>query len=650
MLFCGERKIGMIWSLCLIFSISNSILVLASHARQLCRPDQRDALWEFKSEFYVRRFSNTHREYTSARTEEWVKNTDCCSWMGISCDPKTGNVVELALADSYLNGPLRSNSSLFKLQHLENLDLAWNNLSGILPDSIGKLKYLRDLSLDDCYLYGKIPSSLGNLSYLTELNLCRNDLTGKLPDLMSNLSRLTDLELQDNKLSGNLPPSLLILSHLTTINLHSNKFEGMLPSNMSSLSKLEYFVLGNNSFSGFIPSSLVMIPSLICLDLGMNDFSGPLEIGNVSKFVSLETLDLSFYNIGRGIVDLSFFSPLMSLDYLDLSGNNLKMSSTLHLPSSITSLALLSCNISEFPRFLETQTSLEYLDLSANQIKGQVPEWLWRLPALKYVNISQNAMSGFEGSADVIQRSAIYMLDISSNAFHDPFPLLPSDMNFFIGSNNRFSGEIPRKICEAVGLFTLDLSNNNFSASIPRCFENLHLLSVLHLQSNSLSGDFPEQSISFHLISLDVGHNQLSGDLPKSLINCSYLQFLNVEDNKFNDMFPFWLRLLPGLQILILRSNEFHGPISSPGESLSFPKMRIFDISKNRFSGVLPSDYFAGWSAMSSPVVYFEGQGRSFISYQRMSFKRLSSYHNSVGLTNKGLDMELIGSAIDDIK
>ncbi|WZY70258.1 hypothetical protein YC2023_002498 [Brassica napus] len=54
------------------------------------------------------------------------------------------------------------------------------------------------------------------------------------------------------------------------------------------------------------------------------------------------------------------------------------------------------------------------------------------------------------------------------------------------------------------------------------------------------------------LVSLDVSHNQLSGELPKSLINCTYLQFLNVEDNMFNETFPFWLRVLPGLQFLVL--------------------------------------------------------------------------------------------------
>ncbi|CAL9225217.1 unnamed protein product [Arabidopsis halleri] len=148
---CRERRIVTIkWSLCLIFCLSNSILVIA---KDLCLPDQRGALWEFKNEFYIQR-------------PNWRNNTDCCSWNGVSCDPKTGKVVELDLEDSSLNGPLRSNSSLFRLQHLQSLNLAYNNLLGTLPDSIGNLTNLKVLSLVDCNLFGKIPSSLGSLSYL----------------------------------------------------------------------------------------------------------------------------------------------------------------------------------------------------------------------------------------------------------------------------------------------------------------------------------------------------------------------------------------------------------------------------------------------------------------------------------------------------
>ncbi|VVB12873.1 unnamed protein product [Arabis nemorensis] len=56
--------------------------------------------------------------------------------------------------ESSLNGPLRSNSSLFRQQHRQSLNLGYNNLSGILPDSIGNFKYLSVLACGSCNFHG----------------------------------------------------------------------------------------------------------------------------------------------------------------------------------------------------------------------------------------------------------------------------------------------------------------------------------------------------------------------------------------------------------------------------------------------------------------------------------------------------------------
>ncbi|KFK39867.1 hypothetical protein AALP_AA3G299000 [Arabis alpina] len=287
-----ERKMMILWSLCLIFALSNSILVvIASPSQHLCLPDQRDALWEFKNEFYV---DSDVPDYVKV-TEKWRNNTDCCSWDGVSCDPKTGKIVELDLMDSALNGPLRSNSSLFRLQHLQKLNLGFNNFSGILPDSIGNLKYLSRLRCRTCNLHGEIPSSLGNLSYLADLDLAENHFTSEGPNLQLVLPKLRSL---------------------ISIDLVYNQFKGTLPSNMSSLSKLEY----ENQFSGPLEIGNLSSPSkLKSLIVGENNFNGPIP-GSLSK-LGLEYLDLSFsfWNTGRDIVDLSFFSHFISLRDLDLS-------------------------------------------------------------------------------------------------------------------------------------------------------------------------------------------------------------------------------------------------------------------------------------------------------------------------------------------
>ncbi|GAB4845971.1 hypothetical protein Ancab_024975 [Ancistrocladus abbreviatus] len=59
----------------------------------------------------------------------WKKGTDCCMWDGVQCDPSTGHVIGLDLSCNLLNGTINSNSSLFLLPHLRNLNLAFNYFS-----------------------------------------------------------------------------------------------------------------------------------------------------------------------------------------------------------------------------------------------------------------------------------------------------------------------------------------------------------------------------------------------------------------------------------------------------------------------------------------------------------------------------------------
>ncbi|CAN6840618.1 unnamed protein product [Brassica oleracea] len=81
-----------------------------------------------------------------------------------------------------------------------------------------------------------------------------------------------------------------------------------------------------------------------------------------------------------------------------------------------------------------------------------------------------------------------------------------------------------------------------------------------------------------------------------SLTNCTNLEVINVESNRIVDLFPFWLKDLPKLKVVVLRSNMFHGPIYSHQHPLSFPQLLMVDISRNKFTGRLPHDYFVTWS------------------------------------------------------
>ncbi|KAJ0733399.1 putative leucine-rich repeat-containing, plant-type, leucine-rich repeat domain superfamily [Helianthus annuus] len=53
--------------------------------------------------------------------------SDCCLWEGVVCSSNKGHVIELDWSQSSLSGIINSNSTLFKLLHLQVLDLSMNN-------------------------------------------------------------------------------------------------------------------------------------------------------------------------------------------------------------------------------------------------------------------------------------------------------------------------------------------------------------------------------------------------------------------------------------------------------------------------------------------------------------------------------------------
>ncbi|EOA36787.1 hypothetical protein CARUB_v10008133mg [Capsella rubella] len=569
----------------IVFYIYASEDVLAASTRDLCRPEQRDALLKFRNEFEIGKRNPYCEMYgiESHRTESWTSNSDCCSWKGIACNANSGEVAELDLSCSFLHGQFHSNSVLQNIHSLTTLNLSFNSLTGKIPSSIGNLSNLTSLDLSFNYFSGQIPTSFGNLFHLTYLDLSHNNFSGALPPNITSLSKLSIFKASHNTFTGAIPSSLFTIPSLTFIGLNDNQLSGTLEfGNISPPSNLQDLHIGGNIFKGPIPKSISKLVNLWTLDLSHFDTQGPVDFSIFSHLKSLQVLDLSYLNTTTTIDLYDILSYFKSLSHLDLSGNRVsttKKSSSSNPPSKLTTLGFSGCSITEFPELLRTQHEMRLLDISSNKIKGHVPGWLWTLPKLEYVNLFNNTFTSFERSKKKQGLSSVWK---------------PSLVHL-LGSNNNFTGKIPTFICELRSLKTLDLSENNFNGLIPRCMGNLKSsLSILNLGKNNLSADLPE-NIFESLRLLDVSHNQLVGKLPRSL-SLSNLEVLLVQNNRINDTFPFWLGSLKKLQILILRFNAFHGPI----HQASFPQLRIIDISHNHFDGTLQSEYFVKWSAMSS--------------------------------------------------
>ncbi|KAL5548570.1 hypothetical protein UlMin_003801 [Ulmus minor] len=243
------------------------------------------------------------------------------------------------------------------------------------------------------------------------------------------------------------------------------------------------------------------------------------------------------------------FSKLKYLGYLDLSSNNLSLRSNnfinYTLPKHLYSLTLSSCRLREFPNSVRALENLTTLNLSHNFLRD-----------VKNIPLT------------------VQFLDISNNQLQGLVPIPPPSLTIFSISNNQLTGKLPFQICYASSLQVLDLSNNRLNESLPPCLGNFSDLSVLDLWNNKLQGMIPIFAKVKSLRSLNFNGNHLEGPLPGSLLNCKKLEVLDIGNNKINGSFPNWLESLPELQVLILRSNRFYGPLGNPIYSkISLPEV-----------------------------------------------------------------------------
>jgi Leucine-rich repeat (LRR) protein len=470
--------------------------------------------------------------------------------------------------------------------------------------------------------------------------------------------------------SGSIPV-FSMAKNLTKLDLSSNNLTGQITSTQwAELLNLEILDLSDNSLNGDIPISLFSLPSLQILQLSNNQFSGQLkEFSNISSYM-LHELDLSNNNL-EGPIPMSIFE-LRGLEILSLSSNNFDGSNLLieyngfNLSSSpfpqIGWLGLASSKLKKIPDFLRNQSSLYSLDLSKNQIYGEMPNWMWKLPQLRFLNLSYNYLVTLEGPILNLSLPVARYLDFRSNQFHGQLPVLPLvsyldfSMNnfhstipasigqsldftqFFSISSNKLYGSIPGSICNATYLRFLDMSDNYLSGKIPQCLIKMSDLQVLNLRRNNLSGTIPDTFFeSCNLQTLAINENHLDGELPKSLANCHSLEVLDVGNNNIKDTFPFYLNRTISLKVLILRSNKFYGLIARPELGDTWPMLQILDVASNNFTGNLPIILLSTWMAVMDNAHEATSELNQ-LQIQIGSFY----YRDTVIVISKGLEVELV--------
>ncbi|CAB4315241.1 unnamed protein product [Prunus armeniaca] len=551
---------------------------------------------------------------------------------------------------------------------LRSLVLSGANFTGFFPNSMGDLKMLSRIDVSSCNFTGSIPSSMENLTQLIYVDLSMNKFNGSVP-FFSMAKNLTLINLSSNLLTGQINSSHWENhTNLVNLDLRFNLLDGTIPPSLFSLPGLQKLQLSNNQFSGQL-LEFATISVLDTLDLSSNNLEGPIPM-SIFYLQGLKILSLSSNNLS-GSFPLELLPQLKNLSSLDLSYNSLSInynttnSSATSFPQ-ITTLKLASVKLRRFPDFLQNQSHLSNLDLSQNQIHGEIPNWIWRLNNLFQLNLSCNSLETLEGPLLNVT-SSLSILDLHSNQLQGQIPLFSqfalyldysrnnfnssirtdigdflSYTTFFSLSSNKFHGSIPGSICNAQNLQVLDVSNNSLSGLIPECLTAVSgTLAVLNLRRNNLSGTVPDKFPEHcSLKTLDLNGNQIGGQFPKSLANCTMLEVLNLGNNQIEDTFPCMLTSISTLRVLVLRSNKFYEHTGCLNTNETWPMLQIVDIAHNNFSGEIPGRCLTTWQAMMGD----EDDAQSKLKHLRLKILKFTEvyYQDTVTVTNKGLDMELV--------
>ncbi|KAG6490427.1 hypothetical protein ZIOFF_051723 [Zingiber officinale] len=330
------------------------------------------------------------------------------------------NLIDLDLSHNSIGSELTdliddlsncTQGSLLRVLYLDG-----NNLSGLIPPSVGQLHQLEELSLPHnsfqrltgSHLQGNLPPFFCSMK-LQVLDLSSNELSGEVPKCPDQFpTSLVSLHLNDNSLSGTFPTFLKNSKELVILDLGENKFSGEIPMWIAqSLASLKILRLHSNLLHGTIPTAIASIKSLQLLDLSSNRLHGniPSSLGNLSAMAVIFSSD-SLYHDSHYDETLIITAKGSSYEYtdelrlvrsMDLSNNNLSG----EIPNELTDLLglhFLNLSMNHFtgriPEKIGGMSQLESLDLSMNNLTGEVPASLSALSFLGYLNLSYNNLSG----------------------------------------------------------------------------------------------------------------------------------------------------------------------------------------------------------------------------------------------------------------
>ncbi|KOM55341.1 hypothetical protein LR48_Vigan10g123300 [Vigna angularis] len=386
----------------------------------------------------------------------------------------------LDLSNNKLSGNISSfiqNSSWCNKQVFQSLFLSDNQITGILPMSIGLLSEMEYLYLDGNCLEGDVTEShLSKFSKLRFLSLSDNSLSLKIVPNWVPPFQIIILELRSCKLGPSFPSWLQTQRSLFYLDISENRLNGSVPKWFwNNLHNVERLYMSQNNLSGAIPNNISLKlfnrPSIF---LNSNNFEGKIP-QFLLQASDLRLSDNKFSDLFSFICD----QRTDGMATLDLSNNQLK--------------GLL-------PDCWKSVHQLFFLDLSNNKLTGKIPVSMGSLVELEVLVLRNNNLTG-ELASTLKNCSNLIMLDVAENMFSGPIPSwIGENMQQLIILNmrgNHFSGHFPIQLCYLKRIQFLDLSRNMLSKGIPSCLKNLTAMTEKNINTSDTLNRIYSMNITY---------------------------------------------------------------------------------------------------------------------------------------------------------
>ncbi|GLT81065.1 hypothetical protein SLA2020_524710, partial [Shorea laevis] len=244
--------------------------------------------------------------------------------------------------------------------------------------------------------------------------------------------------------------------------------------------------------------------------------------------------------------------------------------------------------------------------LKAQSLTGTLPPEFVRLPYLQTIDLSLNYLSGTIpaewGSMQLVK------ISIVGNRLTGSIPKEIgniSTLRNFTVEFNQLSGPLPSELGNLTHLEKLHLTSNYFTGELPPEFARLTSLKEFQIGDNQFTGRIPSFIQNWtNLTKLAIQASGLMGPIP-SISALAKLTDLRISDLNGNDQEKFpplnSISMLK-MKTLILRSCNIVGEL--PDYLKQMTSLQTLDLSFNRLSGVIPSNYV---NLTKVDYIYFTG-------------------------------------------